>query len=174
MQGHVQRGSSEDIGIASVNIRYVISMSGYRPVESESLHCLWNCIRDNRESMNFVIHRRWRCQMWVALSFVATDEVLDSRALSGTLGRDVDDRPRIPVQMHILPCTVPQYPTFAGRLRQLHLQRQRPRWAQPGATKQPGGHVKSPHSPTPTMFSAKYDDDGVTRFERAPAVDSSG
>ena len=31
------------------------------------------------------------------------------------------------------------------------------------------GRVKSPHSPTSPMFSAKYNDDGVT--ERAPAVD---
>ena len=33
-------------------------------------------------------------------------------------------------------------------------------------------HVKSPHSPTTPMFSAKYDDDGVTG--QASAVDSSG
>ena len=50
-------------------------------------------------------------------------------------------------------------------------------FAVPETTTGPGpsdeaSHVKSPHSPTPAMFSAKYEDDGVT--EKASAVDSSG
>ena len=33
----------------------VTSMSGYRPVESESLHCLWNCIRDDHDPSSMAL-----------------------------------------------------------------------------------------------------------------------
>ena len=76
-----------------------------------------------------VIHRQWPCMA----SFVPTDEVPESRALSGTVGRDVDANPGADAYPAMHSATIPH---LAGQLRQLHLRRQKPRRAQPGVTKQ--------------------------------------
>ena len=97
----------------------------------------------------------------MALSFVATDEVPESRAPSGTANPGADAYSA----MHsaTLPHLRRSIPTTAFAV---------PETTTGSARSDEAGHVKSPHSPTTPMFSAKYDDDGVTG--KASAVDSSG